>query len=78
MNSYYEYEIVIWDPEINFETTFYGITCAKDYTEAARTIDEWYEGEDVVSLKLTNWGEDNIVLNFSKETLEKIKSEHIF
>lgn len=78
MSNYFEFEVSYWSAESNCEKFYYGLICAQDYTEAAQIIDEWYESEDIVSIKLINWGEDNRVLELNRETLDRIKEEHIF
>ena len=78
MSNYFEFEVSYWSAENNCEKFYYGLTCAQDYTEAAKIIDEWYESEDIISIKLINWGEDNRVLELNRKTLDQIKEEHIF
>ena len=46
MSNYFEFEVSYWSAENNCEKFYYGLTCAQDYTEAAKIIDEWYESED--------------------------------
>lgn len=66
MKEYYEYCVETGDD------TYYGVTCAKDYSDAVESIISFYDDEDIKSIRVEDWGQEGCLV-ITKSGLEDLK-----
>lgn len=73
MKNYYEYEVEMFE---EFQVkTYQGITYGNDFAEALRNVADYYDEENLNSVKIIPWDCEGCI-SLSKNALNEIRENH--
>jgi hypothetical protein len=72
MKSYYEYEVSVWEKDLQRAEQYYGVTYGDTYQEALSTLIDYYGEQELESIKIEPWDVSGCLV-MSKEALRDLR-----
>jgi hypothetical protein len=76
MKYYFEYDVSVWEEDIDEEKNYRGVTYGDTYHEALDNILEFFGEKNLNSVKIEPWDNEGCLI-LSKEVLDEMRKDVI-
>lgn len=70
---YFEYDVDIYEEDLQKSVNYCGVTTGETYFEALSHVADYFGERNIISIKLEAWDETNSCLILTKEALKDLK-----